>query len=90
MSNRSNGDSSQAAQGAPTWLIPAVIILVIAVLVFGGRKNRDVVENPLVDFAVITIGVFAFAAAFRWLAVKGNQPGLASFFSAGTSTQQNS
>jgi hypothetical protein len=90
MSNRSNGDASQQAQGAPTWLIPAVIILVVGILIFGGRKNRDVVENPLVDFAIITIGVFAFAAAFRWIAVKGNQPGLASFFSAGNTTQQNS
>lgn len=90
MSNRANGNGSAQPQGAPGWVIPAVIIGVVALLVFGGRKNRDVIENPIVDFAIITIGVFAFAAAFRYLAVKGNQPGLASFFSAGTTQQQTS
>lgn len=90
MSARANGNQSSQAQGAPGWLIPAVIIALVVLVIIGGKKNRDVVENPLVDFTILTIGVFAFAAAFRWLSVKGNQPGLASFFSAGTTTQQNS
>lgn len=88
--NRSNANDAGANQGAPAWLLPGAVIALIVLIVWGARKNRDVVENPLVDFAILTIGVFAFAAAFRWLAVKGNQPGLASFFSAGNTTQQNS
>lgn len=68
----------------PPWVIPAVLVIVVGALVVGGKKNRDVVDNPLVDFAVLTVGVFAFAAAFRFLAVKAGSPGLASFFSAGS------
>lgn len=66
----------------PKWLAPVVIAVVIVAVVYGGKKKDEVAENPLVDFAVLTVGVFAFAAAFRFLAVKLGSPGLAAFFGA--------
>lgn len=68
----------------PPWVVPVVIVVVVGALIVGAKKNRDVVENPLVDFAVLTVGVFAFAAAFRFLAVKSGAPGLAAFFGGQT------
>ncbi len=66
----------------PNWLAPAVIVVIIIALVVGARQKKEIVENPLVDFAILTVGVFAFAAAFRWSAVKLGSPGLAQFFGA--------
>ena len=77
-------DDKSTAPARPPWVVPAVIVIVVGALVVGGKKNKDIVENPLVDFAVLTVGVFAFAAAFRFLAVKANAPGLAAFFSGGS------
>lgn len=64
----------------PAWLAPVAILLVVVALVVIGRKKEEAVANPLVDIAVLTVGVFAFAAAFRWIAVQLGSPGLASFF----------
>ena len=74
-------------QGKPAWLAPAVVVLIIVAVVYGGKKKDEVAENPLVDFAVLTVGVFAFAAAFRFTAVKLGSPGLASFFGASATTK---
>ena len=62
------------------WLAPAVIVAVVVALVLGGKKKSEVVENPLVDFAILTVGVFAFAAMFRFIATKLGSNGLAQFF----------
>ena len=72
--------------GRPKWLAPAVVILIVVAVVYGGKKKDEISENPLVDFAVLTVGVFAFAAVFRWSAVKLGSPGLASFFGASATT----
>lgn len=64
----------------PAWLAPVAIVVVIVALVAISRKHDEAVENPLVDLALITVGVFAFAAAFRWGAHKLGSPGLATFF----------
>lgn len=64
----------------PPWLAPVVILVVILGLVGLSRKHDEALENPLVDLALITIGVFAFAAAFRWTAGKLGSPGMATFF----------
>lgn len=66
----------------PPWLAPLVIVLLVAALVGVGHKRRDAVENPLVDLMIITVGVFAFAAGFRYIAGKLSAPGLALFFGA--------
>ena len=68
--------------GKPVWLAPAAIAVIIVAVVYGGKKKDEIAENPLVDFAVLTVGVLAFAAAFRFIAVKLGSPGLASFFGA--------
>ena len=67
-------------RGRPPGAVPAVVVILVGVVILAGRKNKDVVENPLVDFAVMTVGVFAFAAVFRFAAVKADAPGLARFF----------
>ena len=72
--------TSGAASKLPVWAAPVAILVVIVALIAAGRKNSDVVENPLVDLAILTVGVFAFAAAFRWIGTKLNAPGLATFF----------
>ena len=83
MSGASLAPSPDANAGSkPMWLAPAVIVVIVIGLVFAGRHKKEIVENPLVDFAILTVGVFAFAAAFRWSAVKLGSPGLAQFFGA--------
>jgi len=67
-------------QSMPPWVAPAVVVGVVAALIIAGKKKEAAVANPLVDLAIITVGVFAFAAAFRWTGVKLGSPGLASFF----------
>lgn len=68
----------------PAWLVPAMIGAVIVGLVVIGRKRERAIENPLVDLAIITVGVFAFAAVFRVVGVKFGNPGFAAFFGAQT------
>lgn len=81
--------SSTGSRGLPAWTAPVVILVVIVGLIAVGRKREEAVENPLVDLAIITVGVFAFAAAFRFLAVKMNAPGLAAFFGGSPHTDPN-
>lgn len=64
----------------PSWLAPAVIVGIVVAIVIAGKQKKELVENPLIDFAILTVGVFAFAAAFRWGAVKLGSNGLATFF----------
>jgi len=66
----------------PPWLAPAVIVVIVLAIVMAGKKKKEVIENPLVDFAILTVGVFAFAAAFRFIATKMGSNGLAQFFGA--------
>jgi hypothetical protein len=68
----------------PSWTVPAIVVAVIVGLIAIGRKKRGVVENPLVDLVIITVGVFAFAAVFRVIGIKFGNPGFASFFGAST------
>lgn len=75
-----NQNTSGATSKLPVWAAPLAILIVIVALFAASRKNSDVVENPLVDLAILTVGVFAFAAAFRWIGTKLNAPGLATFF----------
>jgi di/tricarboxylate transporter len=81
MANASpNPDGNAGAK--PQWLAPVIVVLIVVVLVAVGRKRKEVIENPLVDFAILTVGVFAFAAAFRWVGAKLGSNGLAQFFGA--------
>lgn len=66
----------------PAWLAPLVIVLVVVALIGVGRKKVEAIENPVVDLAIVTVGVFAFAAVFRYLGARLGSPGLASFFGA--------
>jgi hypothetical protein len=70
-------------------LAPAVIVAVVLGLVMAGKKERAIVENPLVDFAILTVGVFAFAAMFRWIATKMGSNGLAQFFGSPAASANN-
>lgn len=71
---------------APPWAAPVLIIVAIVSLVIIGRKHERAIENPLVDLIIITVGVFAFAAVFRVIGLKLNNPGLSSFFGGQTQT----
>jgi Mn2+/Fe2+ NRAMP family transporter len=64
----------------PAWLAPVIILSVVVALVLVGKKEDKAVENPVVDLAIITIAVFAFAAVFRKIANMMDHPGLATFF----------
>ena len=64
----------------PAWLAPAVIIVVILVLAGGATKKKEVLENPIIDLVIITIGVFAFAAIFRVVGAQLGAPGMVAFF----------
>jgi hypothetical protein len=74
--------------GKPPWLLPGVVILVVAIVIGVGRKKEAVVENPLVDLAIITIGVFAFAAGFRFIGTKLGSPGFDAFFGGAPSSEK--
>ena len=76
------GSSEPAENKRPAWLAPLAIVIVVLALVGFGRKKAEAVENPIVDLAVITVGVFAFAAVFRYAATSLGSPGMASFFGA--------
>lgn len=75
-----NSNNKSTTATTPPWLAPLAIILVILALIGVGRKHDEWLENPLVDLAIITIGVCAFSAVFRWGALKMGSPGLATFF----------
>jgi hypothetical protein len=66
----------------PPWSAPVAVVAVILGVGVVAKKHERAVENPLVDLVIITVGVFAFAAVFRVVAFKLNNPGLASFFGA--------
>ncbi len=70
----------------PPWLAPAIVVALIIVLALAGKKRDEVVQNPVVDFAILTFGVFAFAAVFRVAFTHLGAPGAAAFFSGGTTT----
>ena len=82
-----NPDGNAGAK--PEWLAPAIVVGIVVALVVAGKKNKAAIENPLVDFAVLTVGVFAFAAAFRFIATKLGSNGMAQFFGAPASSAQN-
>jgi hypothetical protein len=67
-------------QGKPAWLAPVVILVLIVVLGSAHMKKKEVLENPLMDLIIITIGVFAFAAVFRVLGAQMGAPGMVAFF----------
>lgn len=69
-----------AKTGTPAWVAPVAIVAIVITLIAVGRKKDEAVENPLVDLAVITVGVFAYAAVFRFLLTKLGAPGGAAFF----------
>lgn len=71
-------------QSKPAWLLPALVVVVVVVLAATARKRREVVENPIVDLAVISIAVAAFWALFRVIGARLDAPGFATFFGAPT------
>lgn len=64
----------------PAWLAPVFVLSLVLAIVLIGRKKNEAVENPIVDLAVITVAVFAFAALFRKIAGAMDAPGLSAFF----------
>lgn len=64
----------------PAWLAPALIFTLVVGIILIGRKKEEAVENPVIDLAVITVAVFAFAAVFRKVGNMMDAPGLATFF----------
>jgi uncharacterized membrane protein YhhN len=71
---------AQPMQAKPAWLAPVVILVLIVVLGSAHMKKKEVLENPLMDLIIITIGVFAFAAVFRVLGAQMGAPGMVAFF----------
>lgn len=65
----------------PTWIGPAIVVVLVAAIFGLSRKNEDVAENPLVDLLVLTVGILAVAHLGRWAFASLHSPGLAKFFS---------
>lgn len=81
--------ASDDTAAKPTWIGPAVVVLLIAAIYGLSRKNNDVAENPLVDLLVLTVGVLAVAHLGRWAFTSMNSPGLAKFFSLPSNSKDN-
>ena len=64
----------------PAWLLPVFVLLLVIALVAVGKKKEEAVENPIVDGAIITVIVFAFAALFRKVGALMDAPGAVAFF----------
>jgi tellurite resistance protein TehA-like permease len=73
-------DSTAQQNRKPAWLAPVIIVVIIAVLGGASMKKKEVLENPIVDLVIITVGVFAFAAIFRVLGSQLGAPGMTAFF----------
>lgn len=71
---------AQPTQAKPVWLAPVIILIIIVVLGTASTKKKEVLENPLMDLIVITVGVFAFAAVFRVVGAQLGAPGMVAFF----------
>jgi Mn2+/Fe2+ NRAMP family transporter len=67
-------------EAKPAWFAPALIATLVVGIILLGKKDEKAVENPVIDLAIITIAVFAFAAVFRKVANMLDHPGLATFF----------
>jgi len=72
--------SSAQQNNKPAWLAPVVVIVIIAILGGISTQKKEVLENPIVDLIIITVGVFAFAAIFRVLGAQLGAPGMTAFF----------
>lgn len=77
--------TTSAGSTAPTWIGPALVVVVVAGVYLAAKKREEVAENPLVDILVLAIGVLAIAHIGKWLFTKTNSPGLAKFFTLGSS-----
>ncbi len=86
--SQTTAQGAPESQGPPAWAAPLVVLVIVAGLVALGSRKREAVENPLVDIAILTVGVFAFAAVFRFFAVRLGAPGLAVFFGGETANNE--
>ncbi len=67
----------------PTHVLLAVVAFIVVLLVLAKGKPEHF-DSPVVDLLVLTIVIFAIAALVRFVAIKGNAPGIASFFGGAT------
>lgn len=79
-------NKTKSGGSIPPWFLPVLVVLAVVAVVTVGRKRSRAIENPLVDLIIITVGVFAFAAVFRVVGYKLNNPGFATFFGAQAQT----
>jgi uncharacterized membrane protein YhhN len=89
-SAKTDATQQATAKGHPAWLAPLVVVVVVLALFAGSRKRDEVIENPLVELMVITIGVFAMAAALGVVFAKLGSPGAAAFFGRNYTPQPSS
>lgn len=85
----SSGMTQGQSAGPPAWVLPVAVVAIIAGLIAIGHKREEAVANPLVDLMVIAVGVAGMWWVFRYAAVKGGWPGVATFFGASTQSPSN-
>lgn len=73
-------DNDAQVSVKPAWLAPTLVLLVVVVLYAAGRKRDDAVENPVVEGALLTVIVFAFAWLYRKVFAMMDAPGAVAFF----------
>lgn len=73
-----NDDETRAVK--PGWLAPLFVFVVIVAVLMAASKKREAAENPVVDGAVLTVIVFAFAWLFRKVFSMLDAPGAVAFF----------
>jgi uncharacterized membrane protein YhhN len=89
-SSKAEGTQQQASGGHPAWLAPLVIVVVVLALFLGSRKREEVIDNPVVELLIVTVGVFAMAAALGVAFTRLGSPGAAAFFGRNYTAQPNS
>lgn len=64
----------------PAWLAPALVIAVVVAIWAISQKRDEAAENPVVEGALLTVIVFAFAWLFRKVFGMLDAPGAVAFF----------
>ena len=75
-----NDDDGAHVSVKPAWLAPAIVLAIVLALLMASKKKDEVVENPLVDLAIISVAVAAFWAFYRWAFSLMDAPGAVAFF----------
>ena len=73
-------DEAQEVSVKPAWLAPVFVIAVVIAIYAMAQKKNEAANNPVVEGALLTVIVFAFAWLFRKVFHMLDAPGAVAFF----------